>query len=1135
MASNLEFALEALLGKAELSEGELARLMTATREYSQMRVKGKFGKGEQGLPPGAAEIREIVEAAIARSGQKDVVLPLMVAASVGGAVRALITDVAFSTNATERVCGHAQQPDPYVLFKSHRVIVGRREDFRRRTSTPTFAGPFAVSFGGPEDSEQLAVELWDRIQEGDELLEEVTIDFKDEAIFGRKTWVMSQGGSGESWYLLLTGESLAVQQRWPWELLRVQPRQMSFDEQGYLVEAWKADPAGHQNTRNRSAVKWCQNRLFLQSVHRRTTLAAFAEIRLMPEAEQLRFLAALQKLMENKEESQSSEYFRLAAYHGWPEDYCAHGQETFPGWHRAYLYEFEQAIIKADQDLGHDGNIGVPYWDWTRLELNGQVLPRIIRENFSELPSGLVDESQAGQLGSRGYRLPSEDRLRQNLIAMQVISQAESCLTVAEHWLHASTRFSRRGFSVESSHNSVHVALGFPMSTVMALKRKSYMLHIFLRTKGQTSSIDLAELSENYPKAAGYAGAGAIFGGRAEDCQNCQKRPPFTVLVNIRRKLQELHLSRHDAEVQVICEDEEETSVPQPVIVGPWFEDDSILRRPASGVEVLQLQKALLKLGYLPEMCCTGVFDSITDALQIQVILCMAAFTARRFDTMPDLRSPGSHPYIGMTVNYAVRGLPGYLERHRSECLAEIDEAMKQWADAAGLKYKRTSEIHARLHISFAPLKDDGPGGRLAEASTWSVVFYLYPVVLHEIGHCLGVQHSSNRADVMWPYYREDQVDAKLSEADKAAVRGKLRKDCTCTVSSCIFDSRGNPTVEVEVTTEKGIFRAAVPSGASTGENEACELRDGGSDYMGKGVKKAVSNVTSKIGPALDPADQQTIDKVMLDLDGTENKTNLGANAILGVSMACCRAGAAQKGISLYRHINELAGKPPMCMPVPCFNVINGGVHAGNYLAFQEFFLIPLGATTFAEAMKLGSETYHNLKSIIKKKYGLDSTAVGDEGGFAPAVNDAEEGLKLLLEAIDQAGHTGKILIGSDPASSEFWKGEEQKYDLDFKCKAPRPEQKKSREEMVALYKHFCDTYPIALLEEGLSCPALVYVRNDAAVLSRTPLQKRTLKVMRNLRRLWVTRWKSWGTTFTAQTPSECRWAWTRRPPMQCS
>ena len=284
-----------------------------------------------------------------------------------------------------------------------------------------------------------------------------------------------------------------------------------------------------------------------------------------------------------------------------------------------------------------------------------------------------------------------------------------------------------------------------------------------------------------------------------------------------------------------------------------------------------------------------------------------------------------------------------------------------------------------------------------------------------------------------------------------------------------IFDSRGNPTVEVELTTELGTFRAAVPSGASTGENEACELRDGGKDYLGKGVLKAIENVKSKIAPALvgkDPALQEEVDDVMLKLDGTENKTNLGANAILGVSMACCRAGAMQKGIPLYMHINELAGKPPMCMPVPCFNVINGGVHAGNYLAFQEFFLIPLGATSFAEAMKLGSETYHTLKSIIKKKYGLDSTAVGDEGGFAPAVNDPEEALQLLMEAIQTAGYQGKILIGSDPASSEFWKAEEQKYDLDFKCKEPKASQKKSREEMVALYKHFCERYPIALLED---------------------------------------------------------------------
>lgn len=284
-----------------------------------------------------------------------------------------------------------------------------------------------------------------------------------------------------------------------------------------------------------------------------------------------------------------------------------------------------------------------------------------------------------------------------------------------------------------------------------------------------------------------------------------------------------------------------------------------------------------------------------------------------------------------------------------------------------------------------------------------------------------------------------------------------------------IFDSRGNPTVEVEITTQKGTFRAAVPSGASTGGHEACELRDGGSDFLGKGVSKAVQNVKTIIGPALlgkDPSDQAAIDKLMVELDGTENKSKLGANAILGVSMAICRAGAAEKGVPLHKHINEIAGKPKMSMPVPCFNVINGGVHAGNLLAFQEFFLIPTGATSFTEAMKLGSETYHTLKGIIKQKYGLDSTAVGDEGGFAPAVQDPEEALKLLMAAIESAGHSGKILIGSDPASSEFWKGEENVYDLDFKNPNPKPENKRSRAEMVETYKAYCSKYPIALLED---------------------------------------------------------------------
>merc|ERR1712187_1071321 len=210
------------------------------------------------------------------------------------------------------------------------------------------------------------------------------------------------------------------------------------------------------------------------------------------------------------------------------------------------------------------------------------------------------------------------------------------------------------------------------------------------------------------------------------------------------------------------------------------------------------------------------------------------------------------------------------------------------------------------------------------------------------------------------------------------------------------------------------------------------------------------------IGPALvgkKPSDQAVIDKIMLELDGTENKSKLGANAILGVSMACCRAGAAEQGLQLFEYINKLAGGPKMTMPVPCFNVINGGVHAGNFLAFQEFFLIPVGASSFTEAMKMGSETYHTLKGIIKKKYGLDSTAVGDEGGFAPALQDPEEGLKLLVEAIELAGHSGKILIGADPASSEFWKGQENVYDLDFKNPNPKPENKRSRAQMVETYK----------------------------------------------------------------------------------
>ncbi|KAJ9122952.1 hypothetical protein QFC24_003990 [Naganishia onofrii] len=253
-----------------------------------------------------------------------------------------------------------------------------------------------------------------------------------------------------------------------------------------------------------------------------------------------------------------------------------------------------------------------------------------------------------------------------------------------------------------------------------------------------------------------------------------------------------------------------------------------------------------------------------------------------------------------------------------------------------------------------------------------------------------------------------------------------------------IFDSRGNPTVEVDVHTSKGRFRSQVPSGASTGVHEAVELRDNDkSAYVGKGVLKAVANVNDiiakeLINSGLTVTQQKEIDDLLIKLDGTPNKGKLGANAILGVSMAVSEAGAVEKGVPLYQHLAELAGvKAPYVLPTPSFNVINGGSHAGNGLAFQEFMILPTGASSFTEAMKMGTEVYHALKGIIKKQYGLADTAIGDEGGFAPSVKGAEDSLELLVEAIKAAGHEGKITIALDVASSEFYK--DGKYDLDFK------------------------------------------------------------------------------------------------------
>jgi enolase len=280
-----------------------------------------------------------------------------------------------------------------------------------------------------------------------------------------------------------------------------------------------------------------------------------------------------------------------------------------------------------------------------------------------------------------------------------------------------------------------------------------------------------------------------------------------------------------------------------------------------------------------------------------------------------------------------------------------------------------------------------------------------------------------------------------------------------------ILDSRGNPTVEVDLHTPDGIFRAMVPSGASTGIYEAIELRDNDNDrYLGKGVLKAVDNVNTIIAPKLIGkivTNQEEIDNFLIRLDGTENKSNLGANAILAVSMAVCKAGAAAKKIPLYKYIAELSGNKELILPVPSFNVINGGKHAGNKLAMQEFMILPIGAPNFKEALRYGSETYHHLKKIIKEKYGQDAINVGDEGGFAPNIQDNKEGLELLKLAIKNAGYEGKIRIGMDVAASEFFK--DFSYDLNFKGENP---DNKTGNEMVELYEGFLKDYNLISIED---------------------------------------------------------------------
>ena len=280
-----------------------------------------------------------------------------------------------------------------------------------------------------------------------------------------------------------------------------------------------------------------------------------------------------------------------------------------------------------------------------------------------------------------------------------------------------------------------------------------------------------------------------------------------------------------------------------------------------------------------------------------------------------------------------------------------------------------------------------------------------------------------------------------------------------------VLDSRGNPTVEVEVYTESGAFgRALVPSGASTGEYEAVELRDGDkSRYLGKGVLKAVENVNEVIAPeivGLDVTDQVAIDRTMIELDGTPNKGKLGANAILGVSMAVAHAAADLVGLPLYRYLGGFNAKQ---LPTPMMNIINGGSHADNNVDFQEFMILPVGAPTFREALRTGAEVFHALKSVLSAK-GLN-TAVGDEGGFAPNLGSNREALEVIMEAIKKAGYEpGKdVLLGMDVASSEFFNKETRKYDL-----AGEGRTGLSSAEMVDFYEQLVNEFPIVSIEDGL-------------------------------------------------------------------
>ncbi|XP_028097530.1 cytosolic enolase 3 isoform X2 [Camellia sinensis] len=332
-------------------------------------------------------------------------------------------------------------------------------------------------------------------------------------------------------------------------------------------------------------------------------------------------------------------------------------------------------------------------------------------------------------------------------------------------------------------------------------------------------------------------------------------------------------------------------------------------------------------------------------------------------------------------------------------------------------------------------------------------------------------------------YLDKYMLSRKIEDAVNAAVRAKtpdpvlfisnhMRKAVPSVITKVkarqILDSRGIPTVEVDLYTNKGMFRASAPSGSSSGMYEAIELRDGDKGtYLGHSVQRAVKNINEKISEALigmDPTLQSQIDQAMIDLDRTEKKGELGANAILAVSIAACKAGAAEKELPLYKHIADLSGRSHLILPVPAFCLISGGKHAGNNLALQDIMILPVGAKKFEEAMQMGSETYHHLKAVITEKHGAHGCNVGEDGGFAPNISSFREGLDLVKEAISRTGYSEKIKIAIDVSATDFCIG--TKYDLDYKTPNKSEQNFRSGEEMIDLYKELCAEYPIVSIED---------------------------------------------------------------------